>query len=158
LTRDGVHDRPGTHQESRRSRRREKHSHAARRVAEGKVKTLDTDKTALTQRAETAEGKVTALETEKTTLTQRAEKAEGQVKTLEAAKQTTTQAATEQAAAMGVTAVQKPNEAVQQQQTDPAELWVKYSKASSTEQAVMRAEHGDKLDAAAAAFDKRAKS
>lgn len=119
---------------------------------------LETERDTLTQRATAAESEVTTLKTEKTTLTQRAEKAEGEVVTLKAAKQTTTQAAVEQAAAMGVQAVAKPGEVVQTQQADPAELWVQYSKSSSTVQAQMRATHGDKLDAAAEAFDKRGKA
>lgn len=62
--------------------------------------------------------------------------------------------AREQLAANGVTTVAKEEPGkIAAAPTDPVALWEEYAAADSTKQAQMRKTHGDKLDAAAAAFD-----
>ncbi|HEV7405170.1 MAG TPA: head maturation protease, ClpP-related [Chthoniobacteraceae bacterium] len=125
----------------------------ARLTAEtAKATALEADKLDLTNKltAETAKvadltgklsietGKVTALESEKAGLVTAKAKADGKLERL---------------ARNGITAEKDAPEILDANKADPVALWESYQAADPIAKAEMRAKHGDKLDAAAVAWD-----
>lgn len=120
-----------------------------------KVTALEMEKGTLTTQLADETKKVTAFEGEKTVLKAEVITLKDEVKNLEAADQTAAQRQQEIAAKNGVGAVNRDQTQVNANAAGDCALWEQYVKADSTKQAAMRAEHGDKLDKAAAAYDAR---
>ncbi|MHA3773657.1 hypothetical protein ACXR0O_19145 [Verrucomicrobiota bacterium sgz303538] len=96
-----------------------------------------------------AEEKVKALEGEKGTLSAKVKELEGQVGQ-------TADKAREQLSGAGLNQGQKKQTPAESEANagDPIALWESYAKADATTKAAMRAQHGAKLEAAAAAYDR----